>query len=162
MTTIRKKQMTGKVAIPVLLIIIFLTMYFIVFDSKPPKEVTFQGHTLGPREETENNSIKDFRIFSYKDGSGNHMLLLLMLEDDSATLKELISVYVGVFEAQGFKFSIDGVRQLGLKGDEVIYLTIAANLDSVIGYLEKNPDRRPAKPGDAESLYSALERFSFD
>ena len=162
MTTIRKKRMTGKAAIPVLLIIIFLAMYFIVFDNKPPKEIAFQGHTLGPREETEYNSIKDFRIFSYKDVSGNHMLLLLMLEDDSATVKELLAVYVGIFKAQGFKFRTDGDRHLGLKGDEVIYLTIAANLDSVIGYLEKDPDRRPAKPDDAESLYSALEIFSFD
>ena len=154
--------MTGKAAIPVLLFIVFLTMYFIVFDNNPPKEIEFQGHTLGPREETENNSIKDFRIFNYKDRSGNHMLLLLMLEDDSATLNELLAVYVSIFKAQGYEFRTDGVRHLGLKGDEAIYLTTVANLDSVIGYIEKNPDRRPTKPDDAESLYSALERFSFD
>lgn len=154
--------MSAKVALPVLLIIVLVTTYFIAFDSKPPNEVSFQGHTLGPREETKNNSIKDFRIFSYKDGSGNHMLLLLMPERDSVTADELLAFYASRFKAQGFEFLNDGTRHLGLKGDEVIYLTKASKLESAIAYIEKSSKPHPRKPGDAESLYSGLEGFSFD
>ena len=162
MTTIDRRRMTGKAAIPVLIIIAFLTMYFIFFANSPPSEISFQGHILGPREETENNSNKDFRIFSYKDRSANHMLLLLMPEDDSVTADELIAFYAGNFETQGFSFSIDGTRQLGLRDDEAIYLTTAANLGSAIAYIEKGGESAPRKPDDADSLFLALERFSFD
>ena len=154
--------MTRNAAIPVLLIIAILAAYFIFFAGNPPSEFVFQGHTLGSREETENNSNKDFRIFSYKDSSANHMLLLLMPEDDSVTADELIAFYAGNFKAQGFRFSTDGTRQLGLRDDEAIYLTIAANLESAIAYIEKDAKPAPSKPDDADSLFLALERFTFD
>jgi len=162
MTIIEKRRMTGKAAIPILLIVAFLAMYFIFFANNPPKEILFQGYALGPREETENNSNKDFRILSYKDSSANHMLLLLMPEDDSVTADELIAFYAGNFKTQGFKFSTDGARQLGLRDDEAIYLTTAANLESAIAYIEKGAKPAPRKPQDADGLYLALERFSFD
>ena len=162
MTSIGKRRMTGKAAIPVLIIIAFLTMYFIFFANSPPREILFQGHILGPREETENNSNKDFRIFSYKDSSANHMLILLMPEDDSVTADELIAFYAGNFKKQGFRFSTDGTRQLGLRDDEAIYLTTAANLESAIAYIEKGAKPAPSKLDDADSLYLALESFSFD
>jgi hypothetical protein len=146
---------------PALIVIIAVAVYFIFFANSLPSEIEYRGNTLGPRQAVENNSIKDFEIVSYKDETNYHSLLFLMPEDQSVTTQELLDFYVGNFKAQGFKFTKDGTMHLGLKGDEVIYMTIAANMNATIAYIEKGPNPLPRKPSDASDIFSSLVNFSF-
>jgi len=145
---------------PVVIAIICVAAYFIIFSNSMPRDIEYRGNTLGPRQEVENNSNKEFEIISYKDESNYHVLLFLLPEDQSVTTQELLEFYVGNFKAQGFKFRSDGNMHLGLKGDEVIYMTIAAKMNAAIAYIEKDPEPRPRKPSDANDIFSSLAGFS--
>jgi hypothetical protein len=146
---------------PTLVVIIAVAAYFIFFANSLPTDIEYRGNTLGPRQDVENNSIKNFEIVSYKDKTNYHVLLFLMPEDQSVTTQEILDFYVGNFEAQGYKFRIDGSMHLGLKGDEVIYLTIATKINAAIAYIEKDPTTLPEKPSDASDIFSSLAAFSF-
>lgn len=146
---------------PALVVIIAVAAYFIIFANSLPGDIEYRGNTLGPRQEVENNSSKNFEIVSYKDKTNYHALLFLMPEDQSVTTQELLDFYVGNFEAQGFKFRKDGTMHLGLKGDEVIYMTIAAKMNAAIAYIEKDPKPLPGRPSDANDIFSSLADFSF-
>ena len=149
-----------KPAKPVIIVIICAAAYFIIFSNSLPTDIEYRGYTLGPRQEVENNSTKNFEIISYKDESNYHVLLFLLPEDESVTTQELLDFYVGNFKAQGYKFSKDGTMHLGLKGDEVIYMTIATMMNAAIAYIEKDPKPRPRKPSDATDVFSSLADFS--
>lgn len=146
---------------PAIVGIIVVAAYFIIFGNSLPRDIEYRGNTLGPRQEVENNSSKNFEIVSYKDKTNYHVLLFLMPEDQSVTTQELLDFYVGNFEAQGFKFRKDGTMHLGLKGDEVIYMTIAAKVNAAIAYIEKDPKPLPRTPSDANDIFSSLVDFSF-
>ena len=135
--------------------------YFILFASDLPGEIQFRGQELGPRESVENNSLKNFDIYSYRDKANNHVLLYVMAVDDTATAQDLLDVYAIIFEAQGFKIRNKDNRHLGRRGDEVLYLTKASQIDSAVAYIEKAPDAFPSGLRDAEAVFSSLENFSF-
>jgi hypothetical protein len=147
---------------PALVVIIAVAAYFIFFANSLPKNIEYRGNTLGPRQDVENNSIKNFDIVSYNDKSNYHILLFLMPEDESVTTQELVDVYIVSFEAQGYKFRKDGNKHLGLKGDEVIYMTIAARMNAAVAYIEKDSKPVPRNPGDANDIFSSLVDFSFN
>jgi hypothetical protein len=144
------------------IVLIVAAAYFIMFANSLPRDIEYRGNTLGPRQEVENNSSKNFEIVSFRDKTNYHVLLFLMPEDQSVTTQELLEFYVGNFEAQGYKFRNDGSMHLGLKDDEVIYMTIAAKMNAAIAYIEKDPKPLPRKPSDANDIFSSLVDFSFD
>lgn len=86
---------------PALVAIIAVAAYFIIFANSLPRDIEYRANTLGPRQEVENNSSKNFEIVSYKDKTNYHVLLFLMREDQLVTTQELLDFYVGNFEAQG-------------------------------------------------------------
>ena len=149
----------AKLVVPVLLLV---AAYFIFFASDLPGDIEFQGHTLGPRERVENNSLKEFEIYSYSDRSRNHVLLIVMSSaDDSPSRGELLAFYIQNFKAQGFKFKQDDERHLGIKGDEVIYMTVAPRIDSAVAYIEKSEEAATSLRG-ASDIFSDLETLAFD
>ena len=149
----------AKILIPVVLLI---AAYFIFFASDLPGQIEFQGHTLGSKERVENNSLKEFDIYSYSDESRNHLLLLVMSStDESPPPRELLAFYVQNFKAQGFSFKTDDDRHLGTKGDEVIYMTLARRIDSAVAYIEKSAGA-PTSLRGAGDIFSDLERLSFE
>lgn len=145
---------------PVVVAIIVVVAYFIIFANSLPREIDYRGNTLGPRQEVENNSIKNFEIVSYNDESNYHVLLFLLPEDETVTSQELLDFYVGNFTAQGFAFRRDGNFHLGRKDDEVIYMTIATGMNAAIAYMEKDPKPFPEEPSDANDIFSSLADFS--
>ena len=149
-----------KMAKPVLIAVIALLVYFVVFYDRMPKELVYRGNTLGPRQSVENNSNRDFEIVTYKDRSNYHQLVFLIPEDDSVTTQDLLDFYSANFKAQGFAFKNDGARRLGLKGDEVIYFTIARKMNAAIAYIEKGPAPLPESPGDATDVFASLAGFT--
>ena len=149
----------AKLLIPVALI---LAAYFIFFASDMPGEIEFQGHVLDNKERVENNSLKEFDIYSYSDTSRNHLLLLVMSSTgESPSPQELLDFYIQGFEAQGFKFRSDDNRYLGTKGDEVIYMTLATRIDSAVAYIEKTAEA-PNSVRGASDVFTELEGLSFD
>ena len=137
------------------------TGYFIYFASDMPREIEFRGQTLGPRERIENNSLKEFDIYSYSDRSRNHVLLFVMATTDSPTSQELLDFYVSNFRGQGFSFRNSDARYLGTKGDEVIYMARAPGIDSAIAYIQKSTEA-PTSIRGASDIFSDLENFSFE
>lgn len=135
--------------------------YLVFFSSDLPREIEYRGHTLGPRESVENNSLKNFDIYQYRDATNHHFLLLVMAKDDSATSQQLLEFYAASFEAQGFVFKSEGNRRLGRKGDEVMYLTRAGKIDSAVAYVEKAPSKMPGSIQDAGEVFAYLEGLSF-
>lgn len=67
---------------------------------------------------------------------------------------------LAISRRRGSKFRKDGTMHLGLKGDEVIYMTIAAKMNAAIAYIEKDPEPRPRKSSDANNIFSSLANFS--
>lgn len=135
--------------------------YFLFFASNLPGEIEFRGHTLGPRTPVENNSTREFDIYSYSDGSRNHMLLFVMSTAASPTSQELLEFYIANFKAQGYSFRSDEDRHLGTKGEEVIYMTRAPGIDSAVAYIQKSADA-PTSLREASDIFSELKRYSFD
>ena len=146
---------------PALLVVAAVVAYFIFFADSFPNEVEFRGITLGKMQEVENNSTKKFKIVTYNDKTNYHILLILIPEEQSVTTQELLEFYVGRFEEQGYKYRSDGNMHLGLKGDEVIYMTIATKMNAAVAYVVKAPESLPSKPSDAIDVYSSLADLSF-
>ncbi len=140
---------------------VLVAVYFAFFASSAPREIDFRGQTLGPRERVENNSIRDFDIYSYRDRTNHNLLLLLMVKDESATAQELLEFYVSNFKAQGFEFRQRDNRYFGTKGDEVIFMTRAPQIDSAIAYIQKAPDPFPRGFRGAADVFADLESFAF-
>ena len=92
---------------------------------------------------------------------GYTFINILIPEEQSVTTQELLEFYVGRFEGQGYKYTKDDNMHLGLKGDEVIYMTVAAKINAAIAYIEKDPKTLPEKPSDASDIFSSLVGFSF-
>ncbi len=134
-------------------------IYFVFLASDMPGEVEFQGQTLGPRERIENNSAKEFEIYSYSDKTRHHVLLFVMATADSPTSQELLDFYLNNFKGQGFSFRNNDGRYLGTKGDEVIYMTRAPKIDSAIAYIRKTTEG-PTSLREASDLFSDLENYS--
>ena len=147
-----------KFLIPIALI---AAVYFIFFASDMPSEIDFRGMTLGPKEQVENDSVKDFDIYSYSDQTRHHVLLFVMANENSPAPEELLEFYVRNFGLQGFKFTHRDGRYLGEKDDEVIYMTLAPGIDSAIAYIEKSPNAPTSLPG-ASDIFSDLESYSFE
>ena len=143
-------------------IALLVAVYFIFFANSLPREIEFQGHTLGPREKIENNTNRNFDIYSYRDRTNHHVMLFVMAKDESATAQQLLEFYISNFEAQGFNFRNQDNRFLGTKGDEVIYMTKAPKIDSAIAYIEKGPDSVPSSLSGTSSVFSDLENYSFE
>ena len=149
----------AKFLIPVALII---GAYFIFFASDMPGEIEFQGHVLDNKERVENNSLKEFDIYSYSDESRDRLVLIVMSSTvESPRPKELLSFYVQNFKAQGFSFRTDDERHLGTKGDEVIYLTLARRIDSAVAYIAKSADA-PTSLRGADDIFSDLEALALE
>ena len=146
---------------PALLVVAAIVAYFIFFADSFPNEIEYRGNTLGKMQEVENNSTKKFKIVTYNDETNYHILLILIPEEQSVTTQELLEFYVGRFEGQGYKYRKDGNMHLGLKGDEVIYMTIAAKMNAAVAYIEKAPESLPSKPSDANDVFSSLAKLSF-
>ena len=142
-------------------IALLVAVYFFFFASNMPREIEYRGQTLGPREQIENNSSRNFDIYSYSDRTNHHVMLFVMAKDETATSQQLLEFYISNFEAQGFNFRSQDNRFLGIKGDEVIYMTKAPKIDSAIAYLEKGPDPFPSSLSGASSVFSDLENYSF-
>ena len=138
-----------------------VAVYVVLFSNDLPNEIEFRGQVLGPREEVENNSVKNFDIYSYRDQTNHHVMLFVMAKDESATSQELLEFYVEVFTAQGAKFRTEDGRYLGTRDDEVIYMTRAPQIDSALAYIEKSPDA-PRRFGEANDIFTNLENYSFE
>jgi hypothetical protein len=143
-----------------LLIVAAIVAYFLFFADSFPSEIEYRGNTLGIKQEVENNSAKKFKILTYSDKTNYHILLILIPEEESVTTQELLEFYVRRFEGQGYKYRKDGNMHLGLKGDEVIYMTIAAKMNAAVAYIEKAPESLPGKPSDANDVFSSLADLS--
>ena len=135
--------------------------YLVLFSSDLPREIEFQGHTLGPREAVDNNSTRNFDIYQYRDATNHRVLLVVMAKDETATRQQLLEFYAANFEAQGAVFEKSGHRFLGRKDDEVIYLTQARTIDSAVAFIEKAPASFPASVEGASATFVALEGLSF-
>ncbi len=142
-------------------VVLLGAIYFVFFASDLPKEIEYRGQTLGPRERVENNSNREFDIFSYSDRTNHHVLLFVMAKDESATSQQLLDFYIANFKGQGFNFRKKDGRHFGVKGDEVIYMTRATQIDSAIAYIAKADDTLPKSLRAADDLFSELERFEF-
>ena len=142
-------------------VVVLGAIYFAFFASDLPKEIEYRGQTLGPRERVENNSTRNFDIYSFSDCTNHHILLFVMARDDSATSQQLLDFYVANFKAQGFTFRKKDGRHFGVKGDEKIYMTRAPQIDSAIAYIAKADDTLPKSLRGADELFLELERFSF-
>ena len=150
---------TARFVVPILVVV---GVYFLFFSSNLPGDIEFQGHTLGPRESVENNSLKEFDIYSYSDDSRDRLLLLVMSStDESPPPAELLAFYIQNFKAQGFSFKTDDKRHLGIKGDEVIYMTLAPRIDSAVAYIEKSATA-PTSMRGASDIFSNLEGLSLE
>ncbi len=136
-------------------------IYFAFFAKGLPREVEFRGQSLGPRQEVTNNSIKNFDIYQYRDRTNHHVLLFVMAKDESASAQQLLEFYIANFKAQGYRFRKKDERYLGTKGDEVIYMTRAPQIDSAIAYIVKAPDPFPDGFRDAGSVFTELESWAF-
>lgn len=149
---------TAKFSLPVALLI---ALYLVLFASDMPREIEFQGQTLGPRERIENNSRKPFDIYSYSDSSRHHVLLFVMATESAPTSQELLEFYVNNFKASGFSFRNTDGRYLGTKGNEVIYMGRAPRIDSAIAYIQKDANA-PTGFREASGIFSELESYSLD
>ena len=140
---------------------VLVAVYFILFANDMPRELEYRGQTLGPRENIENNSVREFDIYSYSDRTRHHVLLFVMATTaDSPTPQELLEFYVSNFKGQGFSFRQREGRYLGTKGDEVIYMARAPRIDSAVAYIQKSPDA-PTSLRGASDIFSDLENYSF-
>ncbi|MCP4447939.1 MAG: hypothetical protein GY811_21780 [Myxococcales bacterium] len=126
-----------------------------------PDTIEFRGIVLDTKEDINNTVDKDFDIFSYRDGSKDHALIVGIRNDSVRTLDESSSLYLSNFERQGFEFDGDGARQLGIKDNEVIYLTALNDIEGVVIYIEKDETPNDRDRSDDEGVFTDLEDLSF-
>ena len=146
----------------VLVLTACVAVYFLFVANDLPDKMEFQGHTLGPRTKVENNSLRDFEIYSYADWNNQHVLFFLLPDTQSVSSQELMEFYGASFKAQGFRFRKQDNRHLGLKSDEAIYMTLAPAMNAVVVYAEKDPSPAPKKPSDAKEVFASLAALSVD
>lgn len=144
----------------ILFFIVLGAVYFLFLKDPYPKIVEFNGYTLSSRQDNNNTLKKNIDIFSYRDKS-NHHVLLFGIADGDVTVSEISSHYVARFESQGVKFKRNNGRILGVKSDEVVYITEAKAINALIVYMEKGASPIPDKPNDAAILFNKLENYTF-
>ena len=135
--------------------------YFMFFYDSYPSNFDFRENTFGVKEDQNNTLDKEFEIFSYKDKSNHHVLIFAIRNRSELTLDDLTKQYLGRFQYQGFKFKSDAARHVGVKGDEVIYMTILKNIEGVIIYIEKGGVSKPNNQSDVSVVFIDLENFTF-
>jgi len=144
------------------IVAVIAAVLYVVFIKDPyPSTVEFNGYTLGSKEDNNDTVDKEFDIFSYRDSSNHHILMFAIRNNSTRTLDSLKELYIANFQRQGFKFKEDGERQLGLKGDEAIYVTETKNMEAIVMYVEKGSSSIPTSPSDGSSIYTDLEYFIF-
>lgn len=143
--------------------IVFLLLgvvaYFAFVSDSYPSSIEFRGYSLGSKENNNDTVDKEFDIFSYRDSSNHHILMFGIRNNSRFTLEDLTKQYLANFQRQGFKFIDDGSRQLGVKGDEAIYITESKNMEAIVIYVEKGASPMPKEPDDGASVFSDLEYF---
>lgn len=139
--------------------IIAVAAYFFLIKDPYPETITFQGHSLGSKENI-NDTLNDLDIFKYKDSSNNHNFMLAISNDKAVTLSDLSEIYINVFERQGFKFKKKDNRHLGINDDTVIYLAESKYISGITVYIAKADASAPTRIGSANDIFFDLESFS--
>jgi hypothetical protein len=145
----------------VVVAVIVAVLYVIFFKDPYPSTVEFNGYTLGSKEDNNDTVDKEFDIFSYRDNTNHHVLIFGVRNNSTFTVDDLTKQYVSNFQRQGYKFKEEGTRHLGIKGDEVIYITEAKNMEAIVMYVEKGGSPMPTSPSDGSSVFTDLEYFIF-
>ena len=135
---------------------------FFLFNADPyPDEVYFQGVTLSSKQDINNTVDKEYDILSYRDDTNHHVLIFGIRNNSIRTLEEFTQLYLSNFERQGYVFEGDGVRNLGVKKDEVIHITQADAIQGVIIYIKKEDKPVNVSLNDQAAIFDLMEGFSF-
>jgi len=141
--------------------VVLVMGYFLFIKDPYPSDIYFQGVQLGSKQDNNNSLNKNVDIFSYRDSTNNHVLLLALVNDSpSVTVEGITSQYIARFESQGLKFQQEGSRYLGVMSDIVMYVAVAKNMNAFIAYTEKGGGSTPRSVNEASDIFSDLENFS--
>lgn len=143
----------------VIVAIIAVTAYFFLIHDPYPETIIFQGHSLSSKENI-NDTLNDLDIFKYKDSANNHNFMLAVSNDEAITLGDLSSIYINIFERQGFRFKKKDNRRIGIKDDTVIYVAESKNIGGVTIYIAKSDSSASTNIESADDIFFDLESFS--
>jgi len=144
----------------IVIALVAVIAYTVFFKDPYPSTVNFRGHTLGEKEDYNVHSDSRLNVFSYKDNTGHHVLIVGMRNESSITLDDISKQYLRLFQTQGVKFVQEGDRHLGVRDDEAIYIAEAKNMDAIVMYVEKGGSTMPEVPSDGSSVFTDLEFFT--
>ncbi|WP_075186662.1 hypothetical protein [Teredinibacter haidensis] len=145
----------------ILIAVVLVAGYFLFIKDSYPSDIYFQGIELSSKQDNNDSLNKEIDIFSYRDSSNHHVLLLALVNDSATvTVEGITSQYLARFESQGLKFKKEGSRHLGLMSDTVMYIATAKNMNALIAYTVKGGGSSPRSVGEASAIFSDLENFS--
>ena len=134
--------------------------YFVFIYDPYPSTVFFQGIELGNKTDQNNSLHDDIDIFTYRDKTNHHILMLALPKNSpTVTIDGLTELYLGRLESQGIKFKQMGRRYTGRRDNTFLYMARANLIDAVIIYTEAKTANAPAS--DKEAIFTELENFSF-
>jgi len=120
-----------------------------------PSQLLFQGNEYNLSSSKESSGGK-FNILEYSNGKEK---LYLVLPHEETDLGEFAKVYTHTFRAQGFTFSSEGNRHLGLSERNIVYLTVSPGLKALSILLVEKGNGHPKSLGDADLIFENLERL---
>lgn len=118
-----------------------------------PSKLFFQGNDYSLTSSKESRGGK-FSILEYSGGKDK---IFLMSPHKETDLGVFSNIYTSTFKAQGFSFSSEGNKHLGLSNSNIVYLTVSPQLKSLSILLVEKGNSKPETHGEASGIFRDLE-----
>ena len=134
-----------------ILILLFIT----ACSQNGPSELFFQNRVFefSNTKDTKGN----FDSLEYKNGEDKLFLIVPHKKELVQTLPEFSRFSTKSFIAQGFRFSSNGTRHIGVRNDHVIYIAVSKYLDSLAIFITPDGKDYPRHHGSASEIFEDLE-----
>ena len=134
--------------------------YYMSTADSYPNEITFQGVELGSKKDINNTVDEEYDIFSYRDSSNYHVLVIGIRNESSRTLESFLELYLLNFKRQGFSFEEEEGRYYAAKGGEEIYMARIGHIEGVAIYIRKNGISDDLASVGNRGIFSELENIA--
>lgn len=116
-------------------------------------QLLFQGNEYSLSSNKASSGGK-FNILEYSNGKEK---LFLITPHEETDLGEFAKIYTHTFKAQGFSFSSEGNRYLGLSKSNIVYLTVSPDLKSLSIFLVEKGNGNPMSMDSASGVFENLK-----
>ena len=137
-----------------------MLVYFFFIKEDLPRYIEFQDSQYGPRDLQKGNDSNS-KMFRYNSESktNTNYILLLKPNNDTEPSREFAELFSTHFTRQGFSFTKQGNRMLGIGNKGVIYMINLPDLDIVAMLFVEAKTNKPKSILEAGNIFSSLSEI---